>query len=159
MDSAMIADLLWPPTIWHWLVLALILFAIEMMAGTFDLLMIAIASAVTAAWAAFMPGALGEWQPQLLVFFGASIALIILGRTVFSQFRTGGPGDPVLNNRMARLMGSRGLAVTDITEGQGRVKIGDTEWSAESQPGTTIPAGTTVTVEGAKSTTVMVKPV
>lgn len=159
MDSAMIESLLWPPTLWHWLVLALVLFAIEMMAGTFDLLMTAIAAAITAAWATFVPGDLGAWQAQLIVFFSASIVLIVLGRTVFSGLRTGGPGDPVLNKRMERLMGARALVVTDFSQGQGRVKIGDTEWQAESETGSDIPAGTTVTVEGAKSTIVLVRPV
>ncbi|MCI4644262.1 MAG: NfeD family protein [Hyphomonadaceae bacterium] len=159
MDSAMIAELLWPPTIWHWLALAAVLFSIEMMAGTFDLLMVAIASAVTAAWTAFVPGEMGEWQAQLLVFFATSVVLITLGRTVLSGIRSGGPGDPVLNDRMARLLGARALVVADFSSGQGRVKIGDTEWQAESEAGTDIPAGTTVTVEGAKSTTVLVKPV
>ena len=56
-------------------------------------------------------------------------------------------------------MGARALVVTDFSQGQGRVKIGDTEWQAESETGSDIPAGTTVTVEGAKSTIVLVRPV
>ena len=38
---------MWPPTAWHWLALGLILLSIEMVAGTFDLLWVAIASGLT----------------------------------------------------------------------------------------------------------------
>ena len=159
METALILEYLWPPTLWHWLILALILFSIEMMTGTFDLLMLAIAAGGTTVWATLVPGELGDGQVQIMVFFAASVVLITLGRTVLSRFRTGGPVDPVLNNRMARLLGARALVVSDFSSGQGRVRIGDTEWQAESESGTDIPAGTTVTVAGAKSTTVLVRPV
>ena len=39
--------LTWPPNYWHWLALALVLFSIEMMTGTWDLLWVSIAAALT----------------------------------------------------------------------------------------------------------------
>ncbi|MEL6664248.1 MAG: hypothetical protein AAFR33_14725, partial [Pseudomonadota bacterium] len=90
----MLVEFLWPVTIWHWLAVAAILFGIEMMLGTFDLLLIAIAALVAAAWTAFAPGGLGAWEMQLFVFFVTSVVLIVLGRTVFNGLRTGGPGEP-----------------------------------------------------------------
>lgn len=150
--------LLYPITIWHWLALAFALFAIEMALGTFDLLMVAIAAVVTTIWTAVAPAGMDGWEIQLLVFFGASVVLIALGRTVLSGMRTGGPGDPLLNKRMHRLIGARGEVVGDFSAGQGKVKIGDTEWLAESAEARNLAEGTLVVVEGAKSTMVVVRP-
>jgi len=154
-----VQDFLWPVTIWHWLAVAAILFAIEMMLGTFDLLLISLSALVTAAWAALAPGSLGAWEIQLLVFFLSSAALILLGRTVFRGLRTGGPGEPSLNKRMERMRGARGSAATTFSAGRGRVRIGDTEWSAESQDGADIEIGQSVEVTDARSTVVIVRPV
>lgn len=157
MDAAMIMDNLWPLTLWHWLALAALLFAIEMMLGTFDLLMVALAALMTAVWATFAPAGIAGWEAQLLVFFVASVVLITLGRTVLSGLRTGGPGEPALNKRMDRMLGERGVVVSDFSAGQGRVKIGDTEWLAESTTGTNLLGGTAVIVEGSRSTVVLVR--
>ena len=61
-------------TFWHWLVLGLILFGIEMMTGTFDLLMVAIAAWLTAGFAYFAPDAWTVWQWQMVTvrFAGAA---------------------------------------------------------------------------------------
>ena len=78
-----LADLtMWPPSAWHWLALGLILLAIEMALGTWDLLWIAIAAALTSAFTAFAPDGLTVWQGQLIFFGVASVGLFILGRTV-----------------------------------------------------------------------------
>ena len=45
-------------TFWHWLALGLILFGIEMMSGTFDLLMVSIAAWLTGAFTYFAPDSL-----------------------------------------------------------------------------------------------------
>ncbi|MEO0786393.1 MAG: NfeD family protein [Pseudomonadota bacterium] len=155
----MLVEFLWPVTIWHWLAVAAILFGIEMMLGTFDLLLIAIAALVAAAWTAFAPGGLGAWEMQLFVFFVTSVVLIVLGRTVFNGLRTGGPGEPTLNKRMERMLGARGTAVGGFSAGRGRVKIGDTEWAAESADGSDIDAGAAIEVDGARSTVVIVRPI
>lgn len=156
MDTA--TDLLFSLSLWHWLALALILFVIEMSLGTFDLLMLAIAAAATAAWAAFGPPGMTGGGAQIIVFFIAAVVLITLGRTVLSGLRTGGPGEPLLNRRMHRLVGARGQVVGDFVAGSGRVKIGDTEWLAEAAGPFELKAGMPVVVDGARSTIVLVKP-
>lgn len=158
MDGVLTPGLLWPPTVWHWLILALVLLGVEMLLGTFDLLMVSIAAFLTTAFAAFGPAAFTGWEAQLTVFFGASIVLIILGRTVFTNLRTGGPGEPALNRRMHRMVGARGTVVDDFASGQGRVRLGDTEWLAEAIQGENLKAGAAIVVEGARSTVVLVRP-
>jgi len=142
---------------WHWLAFGLLLFGIEMMTGTFDLLMIAIAAFATAVFEQFAPGSISGWQGQLVFFGVASVALIILGRTVFAGMRQNADEHPTLNKRMNSLIGQRGTVSTTFAAGQGKVRIGDTEWLAESVDGTDIADGATIVVEGAESTTVRVR--
>lgn len=144
-------------TVWHWFAFALVLFGIEMMTGTFDLLMIAIAAFVTGIFAHFAPAGLSGWESQLVVFGLASIALIVLGRTVFAGMRKVVDEHPTLNKRMNSLIGKRGMVTSNFEAGQGRVKIGDTEWMAESIDGTNLEDGSTIVVEEAESTMVRVR--
>ena len=146
-------------TVWHWFAFALVLFGIEMMTGTFDLLMIAIAAFATGIFAHFAPAGMGGWESQLVVFGLASIALIVLGRTVFAGMRKVVDEHPTLNKRMNSLIGKRGMVTADFEAGQGRVKIGDTEWLAESIDGSNFEDGATIVVEEAESTMVRVRPV
>lgn len=143
----------------HWLALALILLGIEVMAGTFDLLWVAVAGFITALFALIAPAPVEALHFQILVFAMASIGLIIAGRTVFSGMRIRLGDRPTLNKRMDSMVGARGVAVKAFSSGTGRVKIGDTEWSAEFAEGVeAIEEGQAIIVEGARSTTVLVKP-
>jgi len=144
-------------TFWHWLALGLILFGIEMMSGTFDLLMVSIAAWLTAAFAYFAPDAWTVWQGQMVVFGVASTALVVFGRTVLSGVRKSTPEHPTLNKRMQSLVGERGLAMGDFVSGTGQIRVGDTVWRAEAVDGDSIRGGDTVVVEGAKMTTALVR--
>jgi hypothetical protein len=143
-------------TAWHWLALGLVLFGFEMMTGTFDLLMIALAAWATAAFAALLPDA-ATWQAQILVFALASVVLFGLGRTVFSRFRKAIPDHPTLNRRMQGLVGERGRATGDFAHGNGQVKIGDTVWGAQAATGHTILANDDVIVEDVRGTFAVVR--
>ena len=143
---------------WHWIALGLILIGIEVAAGTFDLLFIGLAAFATALFAAIMPGGVGEWQGQVIFFAITAIALIVLSRTVFADMRNFDNDKPNLNRRTGSMVGTRGIVTADFTAGSGRVKIGDTEWSAESLDGSDVAAGTTIVVEGAESTVLKVTP-
>jgi inner membrane protein len=142
-------------THWHWLVLGLLLFGIEMLTGTFDLLMVSIAAFVTAAFAAFVPQI--GWEMQALVFALAAVALFLLGRTVFARLRRSEPEHPTLNKRMESLVGERGRATGDFAQGNGQVKIGDTVWGAQAATGHTILANDDVVVEDVRGTFAVVR--
>lgn len=155
----MLEELFTNLTVWHWLALGLLLFGIEMMTGTFDLLMISIAAWITAAFAWLAPDSLATWQGQVLFFGAASVALFVFGRTVLSGMRKTSPEHPTLNKRMESLIGQRGVATSDFTHaGQGRVKIGDTVWGAEIVDGSEIIRnGDVIVVEGARMNTALVR--
>jgi membrane protein implicated in regulation of membrane protease activity len=155
----MMEDIFTQLTVWHWLVLGLVLFGIEMMTGTFDLLMISIAAWATALFTWLAPAGLTDWQGQILFFGAASLALFVLGRTVLSGMRKTSPEHPTLNKRMDSLVGQRGVATADFSvAGGGRIRIGDTVWGAETVEGSAaVLAGDVVVVEGARMNTALVR--
>ena len=148
---------LWPPNAWHWLALALVLFSIEMMTGTWDLLWVSIAAAFTSAFAAFAPGGMAGWEGQLIFFAIATVALFILGRTMFRRMREDVEEHPTLNKRMAGTLGQRAVVADDFSGGLGRVKLGDTVWSAQSVDGANLASGTAVIVEATEGTVLKVR--
>ncbi|MEL6825242.1 MAG: NfeD family protein [Pseudomonadota bacterium] len=149
--------LTWPPNAWHWLALALVLFSIEMMTGTWDLLWVSIAAALTSAFAALAPAGIAGWEGQLTFFAISSVALFIAGRTVFRKMREDVEEHPTLNKRMAGTLGQRGVVADDFTGGLGRVKLGDTVWSAESIDGANLASGTAVIVEATEGNMLKVR--
>ena len=148
---------LWPPTAWHWLALALILLSLEMMLGTFDLLWVSIAAGLTSLFAAVAPDSMAGWQGQLIFFAIAATALFITGRTVFRRMRENVEEHPTLNKRMAGTVGQRGVVAEDFTGGLGRVKLGDTVWSAQSVDGTNLASGAAVIVESTEGNSLKVR--
>lgn len=149
---------LWPPTAWHWLALALFLLSIEMMTGTWDLLWVGIAAAVTSAFAAFAPSQISGWEGQLIFFAIATILLFITGRTLFRSMRENIEEHPTLNKRMASTLGQSGTVADDFSGGMGQVKLGDTVWAARSVDGANLATGAAVVVEETEGTVLKVKP-
>lgn len=149
---------LWPPTAWHWLAVGLILLSLEMMLGTFDLLWVSIAAGLTSAFTAIAPDGIAGWQGQLVFFAIASTALFIMGRTIFRRMRENVEEHPTLNKRMAGTLGQRAVVAEDFSGGVGRVKLGDTVWSAQSIDGANLASGAAVIVESTEGNTLKVKP-
>lgn len=147
-------------TVWHWLALGLVLFGIELMTGTFDLMMLAIAAWLTGAFAFFGPDAYTTWQGQMIVFGAAAFLLVMMGRTLFAGLRGTVDEHPTLNKRMASLIGQRGQATGDFSGGNGQIKVGDSVWGAEAADRMIpIHAGDSVVVEGARKTIAIVRKV
>ena len=149
---------LWPPTAWHWLALALFLLSIEMMTGTWDLLWVGLAALFTSAFAAFAPAGIAGWEGQLIFFAIATAVLFVTGRTVFRSMRENVQEHPTLNKRMAGTLGQRGVVADDFSGGLGRVKLGDTVWSAQSVDGANLASGASVIVESTEGTVLKVRP-
>ncbi|MCA8899320.1 MAG: NfeD family protein [Hyphomonas sp.] len=144
-------------TVWHWVAFGLVLLGIEMLTGTFDFLMIAIAAWAAAVFEWLAPDTLSGWQGQLVFFAVAAVIMVVFGRTFLAGLRGRVEEHPTLNKRMASLVGQRGQATVDFAAGNGRVKIGDTVWGAEAVEGETIRQGDAVVVEGARMNTAIVR--
>ena len=150
-------DLLANLTLWHWAALALILIGIEVLIGTFDFIWIGAAAAIAALFAWLAPDAINSWQMQSVVFAVSAIGLVVLGRTAFSGMRKPPSSHPDLNDRIAKLVGQTAIVTSEFVGGAGRVKIGDTEWAAETSDDTPHIQGARVVITGGAGTVVKVK--
>jgi membrane protein implicated in regulation of membrane protease activity len=136
-----------------WVVLALVLVAIE----TFTVAFIGIYLAVGALCAAAVAAADGALWLQLVVF-----ALVSAGTLYFTRpaLRSRFVNAPLVPSNVPALVGRRGVVVVAIpagTGGRGQVRIGTEDWSARSTEETAIEAGTTVEVVAIEGVALMVR--
>ena len=135
---------------WFWLSLGVLLGAAEIVAPGFFLIWLALAAVATGLIAWVLP--IG-FALQMALFAVLSIITVYAARRWLVQNPIQSD-DPLLNDRGARMVGEVVTVVEAITGGQGRVKVGDSVWSAKgpdaaigSRVRVTGVAGTIVTVE------------
>lgn len=136
---------------WHWLALGLVLLLVELVTGTTYLLWPAVAAWVTGLAAMIVPM---PFTVQLIIFAVSVVLLLLFARPLVRNRLLAGP-ESDLNEPGRQLTGARGVAVAAFAQGEGRVKLGDTEWRAESDDA--ISAGDTVEVLGVNGSSLKVK--
>ena len=116
---------------WLWLIGGVLLLIAEVIAPGFFLIFIGGAAMVTGIVAL----ALGlTLAPELAIFaIVAFLSVRILGRR-FYQSKYDVSSDPMLNDRVARLLGKVVTVVQPVNADGGRVRVGDSEWSARGGP-------------------------
>ena len=111
---------------WLWILVGVLLGAAEIIVPGFFLIWFAIAAIATGILAYFLPISAAV---QIGTFAMLAIASVYAGRRWFAS----NPiisSDPNLNDRGARLTGEIVTVVEAIDHGSGRVKVGDSIWSA-----------------------------
>ena len=136
---------------WHWLALGLVLLLVELVTGTTYLLWPAVAAWVTGLAAMIVPM---PFTVQLIIFAVSVVLLLLFARPLVRNRLLAGP-ESDLNEPGRQLTGARGVAVAAFAQGEGRVRLGDTEWRAESDDA--INAGDTVEVLGVNGSSLKVK--
>ena len=136
---------------WWWLLAAALLGILEIFLPGIFLIWMAAAAAITGILVAFLPLALPF---QLALFALLAMAAVFGGRRHYERNPVAS-SDPLLNDRIARLIGQNVLVVTAIENGEGRVKVGDSVWTAR---GPDSPAGSRMRVVGAQGTCLTVEP-
>jgi membrane protein implicated in regulation of membrane protease activity len=135
-----------------WLIAAVALAAAELLLPGVYLVFFAVAAAATGAVALLFPElSLGG---QLLGFAVWSLVAVLIGRRWYRDFPVPS-ADPLLNDRVARLIGETVTVCEAIEGGRGRVRVGDGEWPAQ---GADQPVGARVRIAGAKGGTLVVEP-
>jgi membrane protein implicated in regulation of membrane protease activity len=135
-----------------WVIVAAVLGTAELMAATFDLLLLAIA-ALAAGGVAGIGLGIGF---QVLAFAVTAATLAVLVRPVARRHLTRHPG---LRTGVAALIGREAGVLAACDRDAGRVRIGGEEWSARSyDPHLHIPAGTRVDVFAIEGATALVHP-
>ena len=135
---------------WFWLLAGLLLGAAEIIVPGFFLIWFAIAAVVTGMLAFVLPGAIAL---QIGVFAVVAVAMVYFGRRWFAANPIVS-SDPLLNDRSARLVGEIVTVVDAIEHGSGRVKVGDSVWSAK---GADAAVGAKVRISGANGSVLMVE--
>ena len=116
---------------WLWLIGGVVLLIAELIAPGFFLVFIGGAAIATG----FISLALPLSLPLQLAIFAvlAFLSARIGGRRAYSMRYDYSP-DPFLNDRTKRLLGTVVVASQPIDANGGRVRVGDSEWSARGGP-------------------------
>ncbi|MEW9804400.1 NfeD family protein [Mesorhizobium marinum] len=131
---------------WNWMALGCLLLALEILVPGVFLLWIGLAALIVGALSLmFWDAAFWVWQTQVIVFLALSLVCAFAGKKVMGS-RDDATDQPLLNQRGAQLVGRTATLTEPITDGRGRIKIGDTMWRVS---GPDLPAGTKVRVKSA----------
>lgn len=135
-----------------WLILAVVLAIAELIAPGVFLIFLAAAAAIMGVLAIIFPDM--PVAVQLVGFAAWSGVAVLLGRRFYRDYPVG-TADPLLNDRMARLIGETVVVTEAIEHGGGRVKVADGEWPAR---GPDASVGARVRITGADGTSLRVEP-
>lgn len=116
---------------WLWLIGGVLLLIAEVLAPGLFLMFIGAAAIATGLLALLLPIGLAV---QLGLF--AVLALVIArvgGRRAYAS-RFDHSADPFLNDPVSRLIGEVVVVVEPVDANGGRVRVGDSEWSARGRP-------------------------
>ncbi|MFN3451774.1 MAG: NfeD family protein [Sphingorhabdus sp.] len=137
-------------THWFWLSLGLMLGVAEMVAPGFFLMWLGLAALIVGGLDYFLPITVAY---QVAMFAILSVLTVFAGKK-FLQDNPIETEDAKLNDRGARLTGEIVTVVEAITNGNGRVKVGDSVWSAR---GVDAAIGSRVRVTGADGAVLLVE--
>lgn len=144
------ADLILGLGPWNWLILAAILFGLEMLVPGVHFLWFG-AAAVLVGILALATGL--TWQWQLVAFAILSVLSVFLARR-WSTVDGARSDQPGLNVRGSEYVGRVVVVEEAIRGGRGRVMVGDSVWIAE---GPETPAGGRVRIKGSNGTVLVVE--
>jgi hypothetical protein len=136
---------------WIWLIVAVILFTLDVLAPGFFMIWFAAAAVFTGALVFLIPI---DTVYQILVFCVASVGSLALGRMFWGGSRPEESDRPLLNQRAKQLIGRTYELATPIQGGRGRVLAGDGMWTVR---GPDLPQGSMVKVIGADGTELIVE--
>ena len=136
---------------WLWLSGGVLLLIAEVLAPGFFLIFIGAAAMATGLFAILFD--LGT-AAQLALFALYALLALMIGRRFYGN-RMADSDDPLLNDRAGRLVGKTVTVVTDVDGHGGRVRVGDSEWSARGGPAS---AGEHVRVTGVDGNCLIVEP-
>jgi len=137
-------------THWFWLSLGLLLGVAELVAPGFFLMWLGLAALIVGGLDYFLPITVAY---QVAMFAILSVLTVFAGKK-FLQKNPIETEDAKLNDRGARLTGEIVTVVEAITNGNGRVKVGDSVWSAR---GVDAAIGSRVRVAGADGAVLLVE--
>ncbi|MFM2590674.1 NfeD family protein [Vibrio sp. TBV020] len=115
---------------WHWLAFGLALLALELLGTAGYFLWLGLSALIVGALLTVIPM---SWQLQWISF--GSFSLVTTWLWWRKQFRKDMQSDAQreLNQKQKQLIGQTLALEEDFPAGKGRIKLGDTTWSAKSE--------------------------
>ena len=136
---------------WLWMIGGILLLIAEVIAPGFFLVFIGAAALATGAFTLLFGLSL---PAQLTLFTVYALVAVMIGRRIYANAATES-SDPLLNDRSARLVGKSVTVIEAVDEHSGRVRVGDSEWSARGGPGR---PGERVRITGVDGNCLLVEP-
>jgi membrane protein implicated in regulation of membrane protease activity len=137
---------------WLWLIGGVVLLIAEVVAPGFFLIFIGAAAIATGLFTVLFD--LGT-VPQLALFALYALLAVLVGRRFYAN-KHSDSADPLLNDRAGRLVGKLVTVVQQVDDHSGRVRVGDSEWSARGGPAA---PGERVRITGVDGNCLTVEPV
>lgn len=130
-----------------WMVLGAILMVAEIITPGVYMLWIGLSALATGLVSWLFPELSWEW-------LASGFAVLALAMCLVASRFQGSLAPSIMNRRAAALVGQTVVLTTDIKDGSGRAKVGDTTWKVEGEDA---PAGTSVVVKAVSGTTLKVE--
>lgn len=125
----------------HWMIFGFVLLVLEMATPAMFFMWFGVAALVVAALLVVMP-----LPPALqwVIFACLAVSTAFLYRALKRKKNLEQSDQPLLNHRMAALIGQRFVLAEPISNGRGRLRIGDAFWRIS---GADLASGTTIVVK------------
>jgi inner membrane protein len=145
-----LSEFFWNLGAWNWFVVAVALFALESVVPGVHFVWFGIAAVIV--------GALGltidiAWEWQLITFAIISCITVFFARRYASP-QVAASDQPELNLRAEQYVGRVVMVEEAISDGRGKVRVGDTVWNAQ---GSDMPQGARVKITGTNGTCLLVE--
>ncbi len=143
----------WIPSVgpWHWLVMGLVLAALELVTPAFLFLPMGIGAAAAGLSLALFPET--PWPGQLGIFAAVSVVSVLVGRGYLRRHPITSD-EPALNRRGHQYLGRVFTLDTPLVNGAGKIRVDDSTWKVV---GPDVPAGVRVRVSGVEGTVLRVE--
>ena len=145
-----LSEFFWNLGAWNWFIVAVALFALESVVPGVHFVWFGIAAVIV--------GALGltidiAWEWQLITFAIISCITVFFARRYASP-EVAASDQPELNLRAEQYVGRVVMVEEAISDGRGKVRVGDTVWNAQ---GSDAPQGARVKITGTNGTCLLVE--
>ncbi len=137
---------------WAWFLVAVVLLGLELVATGVVFVWLAVAAVVVGIVRLVFPEI--SWEMQFVLFAVLSFVSVFLGKRLVASHPVE-TEDETLNRRGERHIGRTYVVADAISDGSGRVKVGDSVWAAE---GPDADVGSRVKVIAVEGTILKVEP-
>ncbi len=112
---------------WNWVAIGLVLLVMEIAIPGVFLLWFGMGAIVVGALSImFNNAAFWPWEAQIVVFLILSLVLAYFGKRLMDKGDV--TDEPLLNKRSEQMIGRTATLAEPISEGYGRIRLGDTLW-------------------------------